>query len=543
MTVDPAVRTPLWNGWGHGPRPELPVPALRELSRRLGVASTADTPSVSIDEVSLPPSALSGHVAAQLGKVLGAEQVRTGDQDRIRHAAGRSYLDLLRLRSGEATDAPDAVLCPQDDEQIRAVLDVCSAEGVAVVPFGGGTSVVGGVSGRRGPHPAVVALDLGRLSRLVRIDRVAHTATLQAGMRGPEVEAALARHGATLGHFPQSYEYATVGGWVATRSAGQASTGYGRVDELVRAVRCQTPAGELNLGRGPASAAGPRLLELIVGSEGTLGVITEATLEVRKLPAVRRYEGWSLPDLPAGLAAFRALAQRLGPGLAPDVCRLSDPDETQVTFLLSGSPASRLARGYLSLRGQGHGCLAILGWEGEPDQVRFRHRAAARLLRAHGAVTLGVAPGTSWRHGRFAAPDLRDSLLDHGLLVETLETATEWSALPALYESIRDSLREQLGRTLVMTHVSHLYRTGASLYVTVLAARDRADPVGQWTRAKRAVTAAIVAGGGTITHHHAVGADHRPFLADEIGPGGVSILRAVKSTVDPQGIMNPGKLV
>ncbi len=537
------MRTPLWNGWGHGPRPELPAAAERELARRLGRPLIERTPSVSIDEVSLPASALADDVAGQLRTVLGDERVRTGTFDRIRHAAGRSYLDLLRLRSGDAADAPDAVLCPADDEQIRAVLEICAAESVAVVPFGGGTSVVGGVSGVRGPHHAVIALDLGRLSRLVRIDRVAHTATLQAGMRGPEVEAALARHGATLGHFPQSYEFATVGGWVATRSAGQASTGYGRVDELVHAVRCQTPVGELNLGRGPASAAGPQLLELVVGSEGSLGVITEATMAVRKLPAVRRYEGWSLPDLPAALAAFRSFAQRLGPGLAPDVCRLSDPDETQVTFLLSGSPASRLARGYLSLRGQSGGCLVILGWEGEADQVRFRHRAAARLLRAHGAVTLGAAPGASWRHGRFSAPGLRDSLLDHGLLVETLETAADWSALPALYESIRGTLCEQLGRALVMTHVSHLYRTGASLYVTVLAARDQVDPVGQWKRAKRAVTAAIVAGGGTITHHHAVGTDHRPFLPDEIGPGGMSILRAVKSTVDPQGIMNPGKLL
>lgn len=531
-------RAPAWNGWEHAPHPPLSGPVRRELSR---LFTLRRTPSVGVERVRLPEPALPE--PERFAALLGAEHVDTGRRSRIRHAAGRGYLDLVRLRAGDASGAPDAVLRPADDEQIRAVLELCAALDVAVVPFGGGTSVVGGVAGEAGPHRAVVALDLARLDRLVAVDPESQTATLQAGMRGPEVEAALARHGYTLGHFPQSFRYATVGGWLATRSAGQASTGYGRIDELVHAVRCVTPAGELRFGRGPASAAGPRLLDLVVGSEGALGVITEATVAVRPAPAVRRYEGWSLPDLDAGLAAFRALAQRLGTGLAPDVCRLSDPDETRGTFLLAGSRGTRLARRYLSLRGHGAGCLAILGWEGEPEPVRFRHRQAARLLRAHGAVRLGRAAGESWRHGRYAAPNLRDTLLDNGLLVETLETAADWSALRPLYHAIRRTLRERLGRALVMTHLSHLYRTGASLYVTVLAGRDTDDPVGQWTAAKRAVTAAITAHGGTLTHHHAVGTDHRDFLTDEIGERGVALLRAVKSTVDPSGIMNPGKLV
>jgi alkyldihydroxyacetonephosphate synthase len=531
-------RAPAWNGWEHAPHPPLSGPARRELSRLFGLRGT---PSVELDRVRLPDPALPE--PERFAALLGAEYVDTGRRSRIRHAAGRGYLDLVRLRAGDASGAPDAVLRPAGATQIRAVLELCAALDVAVVPFGGGTSVVGGVTGEAGPHRAVVALDLGRLDRLVAVDPESQTATLQAGMRGPEVEAALAGHGYTLGHFPQSFRYATVGGWLAARSAGQASTGYGRVDELVHALRCVTPAGELRLGRGPASAAGPRLLDLVVGSEGALGVITEATLTVRPVPAVRRYEGWSLPDLDAGLAAFRALAQRLGTGLAPDVCRLSDPDETRSTFLLAGSTGTRLARRYLSLRGHGRGCLAILGWEGDPEPVRFRYRQAAKLLRTHGAVRLGRAAGESWRHGRYSAPNLRDTLLDNGLLVETLETAADWSALRPLYRAIRRALRDTLGRALVMTHVSHLYRTGASLYVTVLAARDAGDPVGQWTAAKRAVTAAIMAHGGTLTHHHAVGTDHRDFLADEIGEQGVALLRAVKSTVDPSGIMNPGKLL
>ncbi|HEY3507446.1 MAG TPA: FAD-binding oxidoreductase [Actinocatenispora sp.] len=534
-------RAPAWNGWEPTGRPPLPPAARRELTRLLG-GWPAPTPPVPLADVTLPEPALPADARTALDAALGPEHVTSDRTERIRHAAGRSYLDLVRLRAGDAGSAPDAVLRPADADEIAEVLRICAEHRTAVVPFGGGTSVVGGVTAERGGHRAAVALDLSRLDSLVALDRVAQTATLSAGMRGPEVEAALGVHGFTLGHFPQSFRYAMVGGWVATRSAGQASTGYGRIDELVHAVRCVTPTGELRLGHGPASAAGPRLLDLVVGSEGTLGVITEATVTVRPVPAARRYEGWSLPGTTAGLDAFRALAQRLGPGLAPDVCRLSDPDETRTTFLLGGT-AARLARGYLAVRGHGAGCLAVLGWEGEPDAVRYRRRAAARLLHAYGGVPLGAAPGAAWLRGRYGAPNLRDTLLDHGLLVETLETAADWSALPELYRAIRATLRERLGRALVLTHVSHLYRSGASLYVTVLALRDRADPVAQWTAAKRAVTATITGHGGTLTHHHAVGVDHRPGLVDEIGERGVALLRAVKSTLDPAGIMNPGTLI
>ncbi|MGA8114858.1 MAG: FAD-binding oxidoreductase [Actinocatenispora sp.] len=545
MTRDGSTeRTPAWNGWTREPGPPLSVAVRRELHRLLGLPPGLRTPSVPRDEVRLPESALPAAVLRQLESAIGADRVRTGRDERIAHAAGRSYLDLVRLRAGDADAAPDAVVHPADADQIRSVLAICAAADVAVVPFGGGTSVVGGVAGERGGHRAALTLDLDDLDQLVDVDPTSQTATLQAGMRGPAVESALATHGFTLGHFPQSYQYATVGGWVATRSAGQASTGYGRIDDLVHGLVCVTPTGDLRLGRGPASAAGPRLLDLVVGSEGTLGIITEATLAVRPVPAARRYAGWSLPDLPAGLAACRALAQRLGPGLAPDVCRLSDPDETHTTMLLAGgSLSTRLGRGYLALRGHRAGCLLILGWEGDADSLRYRQHAATRLLRAHGGVTLGAAPGRSWLHGRFDGPKLRDRLLEHGMLVETLETAADWSALPALYDAIRDSLRGSLGRVLVLTHVSHLYRTGASLYVTVLAVRDGADPVGQWSAAKQAVTKAITAHAGTVTHHHAVGADHRAFLEGEIGATGVELLRAAKSAVDPSGILNPGKLI
>jgi alkyldihydroxyacetonephosphate synthase len=363
-------------------------------------------------------------------------------------------------------------------------------------------------------------------------------------MRGPALEQALAREGLTFGHLPQSWEFATLGGYAATRSAGQNSTGVGRFDELVAGLTLATPSGVLELGHPPATAAGPDLLGLALGSEGTLGIITQLTLRVRPKPAASTYEGWSFRSWAAGLAALQQLARH---DLLPDVVRLSDADETRANLLMAAGTGARALRGSLRLRGRADGCLLVLGWEGLPALVRARTRAAASLLRDGGAVRLGRKVGESWRRHRFQAPYLRDRLLDGGLLVETLETAATWSALPTVYDAVRRALRESLTREgrrpLIMSHVSHGYPTGASLYVTVLADRDDALPIQQWLAAKRAATDALLAAGGTLTHHHAVGADHRPWMEREIGPLGVEVLRAVKERLDPQGICNPGVLL
>jgi alkyldihydroxyacetonephosphate synthase len=306
-----------------------------------------------------------------------------------------------------------------------------------------------------------------------------------------------------------------------------------------------TPAGELGTRAVPASAAGPSLRELVVGSEGVLGVICEATLRVRPAPRAWRYEGWSFASFAEGCDAFRVMEQA---GAAADVNRLSDEDETRLTMALgaSGSTAEKLGRRYLRMRGHEGGCLAILGFEGEEEDVEDRRRRAAGLLRAGGGVALGHRPGDAWRRSRFAAPYLRDELLDRGIVVETLETATSWSNLGALHRAVGEALRSTLsGRgtpALVMCHVSHLYPSGASLYFTFLA-RQEEDALAQWRAAKIAASDAIVAGGGTITHHHAIGRDHRRWLAAESGELGIELLRAAKERVDPAGIMNPGKLL
>jgi alkyldihydroxyacetonephosphate synthase len=530
--------TSTWTTWA-GEQPRLPAPTVTMLEQLLGLLTPAD--AAPLDTAAVRPSLLPEAALTRLRDVLGPEGVLVDDRSRAEHSGGQSYADIIRRRRADTSAAPDAVLLPADAGTVLRVLEVCSSERVAVVPWGGGTSVVGGLDALRGDCVAVVAVDLRQLDRLLEVDADSHTATFQPGIRTPAAEAALAEHGFTLGHVPQSYERASLGGYVVTRSAGQASSGYGRIDDLVRGLRLATPIGELVLPSVPGSAAGPDLRRLILGSEGTLGVVTEVTLRVRPVPATRRYEGWMLPSWDRGLEVMRTLAQRRD---HPDITRLSDPDETQISLSLSGTGAltKRLLATYLRRRGVADGCLVIIGFEGDAD-VPHRHRATRQVLRSAGGVSLGTRAGRSWEHGRFSGPRLRDSMLDAGVLAETLETATTWRGLPTTYDAVRAALQSSLGRSLVGCHVSHLYETGASLYFTVLAAADPGREIEQWTAAKLAANDAIVRTGATITHHHAVGTAHRDHVAAELGDVGVAALRAVKDRLDPAGILNPGKLL
>ena len=502
----------------------LPPHALAWLSQRVGLGEPfAEVP------VAVPESALTADAFTAL-EAVSAISLDAGD--RLGRAGGLSYLDLLRRRGHGELAVPDAVVRPASPEEVAEVLQVCVEHDVAVVPFGGGTSVVGGVEALRGSKSAVVALDLAGLGALVSVDPVSRVAVLQAGMTGPEAERLLGEHGFTLGHVPQSFERATIGGFAATRSAGQASSGYGRFEDMVESVRVATPVGEWVAGAAPASAAGPDLKQLVLGSEGLFGVITEVSVRVRPKPYGPRYEGFVVDGWEAGVSLVRSLAQA---GALADITRLSDVDETEVALEMAGSRADVVKR-YLRLRGVKGPCLVILGWE-------CRSRAATMsALSGHKVVRLGRAMGASWLHGRFNGPRQRDALLDAGVCVETLETATRWSRVSELRDAVRDALVAELGNPVVMCHVSHAYETGASLYFTVLVPRDLADPVGQWEKAKTAASD-VISRLGTITHHHAVGRDHLPWLEKEIGAIGVDVLRAVKDRLDPTGILNPGKLI
>lgn len=512
--------------WGD-PAAAAPLPdsarGLIELAFGLDERPATEHPSV-------PPGKVDEAVLDGLREVVGAEHVLSDDDTRRLRTRGKSTPDLLRARAGDLDDAPDAVVRPGNHDEVAHVLAFAVAHRLAVVPFGGGTCVTGGLAARRDGFAGVISLDLARMTRLLDVDPVSMTATLEPGLRGPEAEALLAEHGLMLGHFPQSFEYASIGGFAATRSSGQSSAGYGRFDAMVVGLTVATPSGRLDLGVAPSSAAGPDLRQLILGSEGVFGVITSVTVRVRKLPELKIYDGWRWPSFAVGAAAMRALAQA---GLLPTVIRLSDEAETGLNLARPDEIGSDSAAG----------CLMITGYEGTPAAVKARRAAVAAVLTDLGGSDLGEEPGRSWVEGRFRAPYLRDSMLDVGVLVETLETATWWSNLDRLYTDVKGALEASLGEgTIVLCHISHVYETGCSLYFTV-AAKETDDPIAQWRVAKVAAGDAIAAAGATITHHHAIGTDHKAWFRHEIGDIGVSILRAVKAELDPTGILNPGVLI
>ncbi len=549
----------VWHGWGDPTEAHpLSKAAWRQLRDEIGADPSRRVPPVALDAVELAPSRLESAGAGRAARdalvaVVGPDHVHTDREWRVGHAGGKSYPDLYRLRTGDGSNAPDAVVVPGSADEVQRVIHVAVEHHLAVVPFGGGTSVVGGVGAGSVPsHPddpftATVTLDLRRLDRLVAVDPRSRTATFEPGLRGPEIEQALHPHGFTLGHYPQSHQEATLGGYVATRSAGQASTGYGRIDDNVLGVRLATPRGELVVGgRSPGSATGPRLLDVVVGSEGALGIITEATLAVAPLPTEKRHAAWFFESFEAGAEAVRHLVQDAGRGIAPDVCRLSDEDETRVNLTLAGRLGRRLLR-YAAVRGAAAPALLVTQFEGtDAGLVRHRARASARVLERHGGRRLPRQVGQAWEKGRFAGPYLRDELMDHRVLADTLETGTIWGNLTDLHSRVAGAIRGALEvdgrRAIVMCHVSHVYGTGASLYYTFIAPESD-DPIGQWQAVKTAASDAIIAGGGTISHHHSIGTDHRDHLAAEVGETGVGVLRAIKAELDPTGILNPGKLI
>jgi len=527
-----------WNAWGD-PAAAKPLSdgILALLRQTLGVDSSPHD-QLTIDDVQIPPSSLSHTDHDAFFGILGEQYCSVGSHDRLLRAGGKSTLDLLRRTSRDTQDAPDAVLSPGTDDEIAEILAYCAAHAIAVVPFGGGTSVVGGLDPLHDGFRAVISLDLRRFDQLLDLDEISGEAVLGAGVTGPQAEQLLGARGFSLGHFPQSFQFATIGGFAATRSSGQNSAGYGRIDDMVRGLRVITPAGVLDLGRAPASAAGPDLRQLLLGSEGCFGVITAVRVRVHPTPEATRYEAWSFPDFTTGANALRVVTQT---GTGPTVIRLSDEAETGVNLATTEQIGEQQITG---------GCLAITVFEGTAAHAASRHDETRAVLAAHGGTSLGEAPARAWEHGRFSAPYLRDALLAAGALCETLETATSWSNIGALKAAVTDALTTSLAESgtpaLVLCHISHVYPTGASLYFTVVAGQRGARPGGvieQWHAAKTAASQAIIRAGGTITHHHAVGADHRPWMTDEVGDLGVQVLRAVKSCLDPAGIMNPGKLI
>ena len=534
-----------WNGWGDD-QVEAHVP---DATRRLleGLLGPGQPPrDITFEQAAaaVPPARLPAHPL-----------VATDRAERLRHARGQSLPDLIALRGGRGLVAPDGVARPASAAEVRELLDLAGAWDAELIPYGGGTSVVGHVNPRAGAGRPVVTVSLERMAGLQAFDAASRLATFGPGATGPQVEARLASLGHTLGHFPQSFEYSTLGGWVATRSSGQQSRGYGRIEQLFAGGTLLAPDGELRMSPVPASAAGPDLRQMVLGSEGRLGVLTEVVVRVTPRPAAEAFDAVFFPSWERGLEAARALAQSDVP---LSMIRLSTPVETATNLTLAATSAGseralRLLRTILRWRMRGADdarCMAVLGVGGAAGDVRRARRAAQAIVRRHGgAAVAGARLGERWRRGRFRAPYLRNALWEMGYAVDTVETAATWQALPAtlaaLEHALRGALEDEGERVHAFTHLSHLYATGASIYTT-FAFRLAGDPdatLQRWQRLKDAASRAIVRAGATITHQHGVGTDHAPYLAAEKGALGMRALASLAATFDPRGIMNPGKLL
>ncbi len=530
-----------WNGWideGVAP-PRLADEARRLLEAEVGPGQAQPDASLSAVVAALPPSALADAAGGELS---------LDPRDRILHARGQSLPDWIALRSGRIKRVPDAVARPPDGGAVRELFTMALRRGATLLPFGGGTTVVGGVSpDPDDPRPTItVALDA--IAGLRDLDERSGLATFGAGTLGPDLEAALAPHGLTLGHFPQSWERSTIGGWVAARSVGQQSLGFGRIDGLFAGGQLEAPSGTLRMPPHPASAAGPDLRQLVLGSEGRFGILTDTIVRVVPKPSVEAVPSWFLPDWPRAVEAARDIARA---GLPLSMVRVSTPLETATFLALAGGNRGVGAlRTYLRLRGIGpEPSLLLIAASGPEKSVEQAVRAVGSIVRRHGGTGVGGALGRQWLRNRFRTPDLRDSLWDLGYAIDTLETAVDWQHLPDLAAAVGRALRHGLDsegeRVHAFSHLSHVYPSGSSLYATYVfrLSPDPDETLDRWRRLKGAASDAIVAGGGTISHQHGVGRDHRPWLAPEKGELGLAVLGDVARRLDPDGLLNPGVLV
>lgn len=530
-----------WNGWGDDSiHAHLPNGAAHFLERVIGRGE--NFPDTTFDNVldRVPISRLTAPFTKKFHPLI-----NTDLDVRALHARGQSLPDWIALRSGNIDAFPDGVAFPQNNEQVRELIRYARDAQIALIPYGGGTSVVGHINPLQ--KIPTLTLDVSRLNQWYQLDDTAHLATFGAGITGPELENQLRARGFTLGHFPQSWEYSTLGGWIAARSTGQQSYYYGRIENLFAGGHVETPLGELELPPLPASAAGPDVREMILGSEGRAGVITHATVRIRPLPESENFYGVVLRDWNSGVNAVRALAQnRVGVSML----RLSDADETFANLMLSGhTNAIQFAERAFSTLGYGaKKCMLIFGVTGTRRETSRVRRETEKALRAFGGLPVPFLIGSMWRKNRFRAPYLRNTLWERGYAVDTLETAVPWSRVSEtsnlVKQVLRDGLQEIGERVLVFAHLSHVYNDGASIYVTYAfrRARDPNETLARWGTLKRAASEIIIAERATISHQHGVGMDHAPYMIAEKGALGILAIENSLRAFDPYGVMNPGKM-
>lgn len=524
-------------GWGHSKTDyPVPEPARHYLERVVGTPLNLSNIPIETLFEKVPPSQLQHHPL-----------ISTEPEDRLRHARGQSLNDWVDMCDGLVDTFPDGVAYPSTDAEISDLIEFAEKQEINLIPYGGGSSVVGHLT-PPGDGPRTLCIDLGNMDQLFDLNKDNQEATLGAGISGPKLEDLLKKQGFTLGHFPQSWEYSTLGGWIVTRSVGQQSYHYGRIEPLFVTGHMETPSGPLDLPHVPRSAAGPDLRHIILGSEARLGILTQATMRIRPLPEEEHFYSAFFPNFEIGNEAVRQIAQA---ELSLSMVRLSDPLETETTFQLSGEEKLvNMAKKGLNIFGQGdERCMLIYGLTGSRAENRLADRQLSHIVRSHQGMMVKFYLGEAWMEKRFLTPYLRNTLWDLGFALDTLETALPWDRLPSSRKSIlgaiQNGLEDENEKVLVFSHISHVYTNGGSLYVTYLyrRARDPQQTLGRWQKLKSAASQIIMEQGGTITHQHGVGLDHKPYLPAEKGALGTHIIGNILKDVDPKGIMNCGKLI
>jgi alkyldihydroxyacetonephosphate synthase len=547
-----------WWGWGlegvaftHEDKPELRGFIERVLA--LDVARPTTRP-VAFDELTIAEPALGDALRGALEDAVGGDFVSTDPLDRVVHARGKSLRDLVRHRGGDVGRVPDVVVRPGDEAAVEAVLRAAIAADAVVIPFGGGTNISGSLEAPPEETRTIVSVDMSRMSQVLEIDEGSRLARVQAGVFGPDLERQLNARGWTIGHFPDSFTHSTLGGWIATRSSGMQSDKYGDIADLTRAVRVVTPAGTLATRPVPHTSTGPSVREMVLGSEGRLGIITEATVHVHRVPEQRVILGYLFPDWPRALAAMQAIAESEA---SPTVTRVSDSFETAFSFSTRKHPTpldrvkSKALTTYLERR-RGYDleamCLCFIGYEGSKAHVAAQRKLVGRIVSRFGGLCIGSSPGELYDQKKFDTPYIRDFLLDRGAPADVSETSAPWSALRPLYDSVMAAAHgafADLGVTgYIMCHLSHSYHAGACLYFTfAFNPSGTREAIDEYDVVKTAIQQAFVDSGATLSHHHAVGTEHAQWLEEDISPAGVAMVRALFDGVDPGANLNPGKIV
>jgi alkyldihydroxyacetonephosphate synthase len=547
-----------WWGWGvegvsfhHENKPAFRPFVLNAIDLDV---STRPTAPMSLDDLPIPAPMISDQLLTELTDAVGAENAVQDDLDRIVHTYGKSARDLLRIRAGDIPRAPDVVVYPGDEAEVQLIVDRAVAADAVLIPYGGGSNISGSLHAPEDETRPVISVDLGRLSQVIDIDEDSGLARIQAGAQGPDLEEQLGARGWTLGHFPDSFTHSTLGGWVATRSSGMQSDKYGDISDIARGMRVVMPGKVLEVRPLPHTSTGPSVREMVLGSEGRLGVITEVTVQVHRIPEVRLILGYLFPSWEASLAAMHEISTS---DAHPSITRVSDARETAFSFATRKkstriSISSLISKGLMKVL-QRRGwkldevCLSFIGYEGGKAHVSRQKGIVKDIVGRHGGIVVGKGPGELYDQKKFDTPYIRDFLLDRGAIGDVSETAAPWSKLLPLYTNVlaaAEKVYAHLGVAgWIMCHLSHSYHSGGCLYFTFAFKHDGVDPLGQYEPLKNAIQQAFVDSGGTLSHHHAVGTEHAAWLEQDISAPGVHMIDGLFTAMDPGRNFNPGKII